>query len=388
MKIINVNASEKYNVVIGSGILKDAGSLTASAIKSKTAAIICDSNVGAIYASTVEESFKKAGINTVKYIFPAGETSKCPEQYIKLLEFLAENHLTRKDAIVAVGGGVTGDLAGFAAATYLRGISLVQIPTSLLAAVDSSVGGKNGIDLTAGKNLAGAFYQPDIVICDVEAFKTLPKKEFISGMAEVIKYGVISDKELFDILASEDTAKRLMEIPESYVNIKEKNERCKELDREFIEEIVARCVAAKAHIVEEDEFEGGLRKLLNYGHTAAHAIEKLTDYEITHGEAVGAGMVIAVEYAEAMGKCSKETVEKIKKIIDMYKLPGSIEVTAEYWGKERELLAADKLTNAALSDKKVANGSIDLILPEEIGQCVIENVDTAGLKGFFEGKVI
>ena len=242
MKSIHIHASKSYDVLVGRGLLRTAGTHIAAVTGSACAAVISDDCVFRLYGEALCASLEAAGLRTVYYVFPHGENFKNLLEYAKILNFLAENRVTRSDVLVALGGGVTGDLGGFAAATYLRGISFVQLPTTLLAAVDSSVGGKTAVDLPAGKNLAGAFYQPDLVLCDLDTLDTLPRETFLDGCAEVIKYGVLGSRTLFDTLA---------EIPSG----------------ETLEAVVAACVEQKRDIVQCDEFDRGMRQLLNLGHT-------------------------------------------------------------------------------------------------------------------------
>ncbi len=350
MTTVKVKASTEYSVVIGRDLLKDSGEMILPFFKGRKIAIVTDSNVAALYADTVTGSLARAGFDVSRFTFPAGEESKSIGTYAALQEFLAEERLSRNDGIVALGGGVTGDLAGFAAATYLRGIDFVQIPTTLLAAVDSSVGGKTGIDLGCGKNLCGAFHQPRLVICDVNTLGTLSDTDFIGGMAEVIKYGVIRDRELFGILES-----RRDEIMAK---------------GEILESIIGTCVGIKRDVVEADEFEGGVRAILNFGHTAAHSIENLSGYTTPHGIAVGIGMAIASAYAVKIGAMSEADDDRIRRIIRLYGLPDTAEYTPE------------AMARVALSDKKAGGGTIKLIIPTGIGECKIEKTDTDRLPLF------
>ena len=245
MNTVHISASRGYDVLIGHGLLPSLGERAAKVCKGRTACIVSDDTVAALYEKTARTSLEQAGFTVFTYVFPHGEQSKCGETFLKLLSFLAANHLTRSDLLVALGGGVTGDLTGFTAACYLRGIACIQVPTSLLAMVDSSVGGKTAIDLPEGKNLCGAFYQPNLVLCDIDTLNTLPDDIFRDGCAEVIKYGVLGSEALFSHLHGE-------------------------LD---LMAVVTQCVDMKRAIVEDDEFDTGTRQLLNLGHTLGHAIE-------------------------------------------------------------------------------------------------------------------
>ncbi len=330
MQTVHIRASRPYDALIGYGLLPLCGELVKERIKPCTIALVSDTTVDALYGDTAADSLQSAGFSVLRYVFPAGEASKNILTLSNLLEFLGANHVTRTDCIAALGGGVCGDLAGFAAAVYLRGIRYMQIPTTLLAAVDSSVGGKTAVDLAAGKNLAGAFHQPSLVICDCGAFSTLPEGILRDGLAECVKYGVIADAALFKRFSEPVTPEHLMEI-------------------------VLRCVAIKAEIVEEDEFDNGRRRLLNLGHTAGHAIEACSAFSISHGQGVAIGMVIAARAAARRGLCSGACVEEIVSTLKTLGLP----IASPY--------PAKTLLDAALSDKKRQGGKIAYIVPREIG---------------------
>ncbi|MBE6587981.1 MAG: 3-dehydroquinate synthase [Ruminococcaceae bacterium] len=346
METVKVSASREYDVIIGADILSDADGYIEKALGGRPRlAIITDDKVYSLHGEALESAL--SGFDTVKFVFKNGEASKNIRVYGEILEFLAENSITRTDAIVAFGGGVVGDIAGFAASTFLRGIRFVQIPTTLLAMVDSSVGGKTAIDLEAGKNLCGTFWQPSLVLCDWKLLSTLEDATFSDGMAEVIKYGVIRDRELFERLLMGGV-------------------------REDPEAVIARCVSIKRDVVNEDERDTGVRALLNFGHTAAHGIEKLSNYEITHGRAVGAGMVIAARGAAKLGLCSPDVVEDIIKAVRLYGLTESCEFSAE------------GLCEISLSDKKRAGGTITLVLPEKVGSCILKKIPVEELCPFFE----
>jgi len=347
MKTITVRASKTYDILIGEDILPTLGSCIASVIKPSKVAIISDSNVFPHYGSVAEKSLKNAGFETVCYVFPAGEASKNVSTYLSILQFLAENHLSRSDAVVALGGGVVGDITGFAAATYLRGIPYVQVPTSLLAMVDSSVGGKTAVDLPEGKNLVGAFYQPKLVICDMRVLQTLPQDIFRDGCAEVIKYGVLYDRDLFAHLS----------------------ERGFNFDREWV---ISRCVELKRDVVKEDEFDTGARQKLNLGHTFGHSVEALSDFAISHGQAVAIGMAIISRAAEKYGICNTEVREQICATLSKFDLP----IMTTY--------SAEALFSTALSDKKRFGGTVNLIVPVAIGNCNIQPTDVSRLQSFIE----
>ena len=347
MRTVTVSASKTYNIKIGSGLLSTLGQEALALGKAATATIVSDSNVYPLYGKAAEESLIAAGFTVSSFVFPAGEESKNGETYLKLLNFLAENSVTRSDLIVALGGGVVGDLAGFAAATYLRGIRFIQIPTTLLAAVDSSVGGKTAIDLPAGKNLAGAFCQPSLVICDTDCLNTLPEDIFRDGCAEVIKYGILYDKSLFDSLA------------ESGISF----------DREAV---ITRCVELKRDVVMEDEFDTGARMKLNLGHTFGHGVEAASHFAVSHGSAVAIGMAIMVRSAAAQGYCTADTKDTVLNILEKFQLPVTTEFTAE------------TICSVALSDKKRSGGTVNLIIPREIGYCDIIPFPVENLRPFLE----
>ena len=342
MKKITVKASKTYDIHIGTGILDDAGPYIRQAVGGKIAAIISDDIVSALYEQRLIDTLTKSEYSVVTHVIPNGESSKKPENLIAILNLLAEKKLSRTDVVVALGGGVVGDLAGFVAACYMRGINFVQIPTTLLAAIDSSVGGKTAVNLSAGKNLAGAFYQPDAVVCDVSLLSTLTEEVYADGCAEVIKYGVIADKGLFELI--------------------------KKPIRDNLIDVITRCVEIKRDIVREDERENGIRKLLNYGHTIGHAIELLSGYRIFHGHAVAAGMAIEARAAVKMNLCTADCLEELLKMLRLYNLP-----------KSTDYDAAD-LANACLSDKKRDGDSLTMILPVQIGKCILKEIPVSDLE--------
>ena len=343
MRSVRVRTSKEYDVIIGPDVIERAGEYIASAAGGDIAAVVTDDVVAGLYLERLLTALRSTGYNTTVYTINNGEASKNAHTYIKLMEHLADKKLTRSDVIVALGGGVVGDLAGFAAATYMRGIAFVQIPTTLLAAVDSSVGGKTAIDLETGKNLVGAFYQPNIVICDVAIIGNLPPRIFTDGCAEVIKYGMIADSELFRMLEG--------------------------FPRFDYEEIITRCVMIKRDIVREDEFENGARKLLNFGHTVGHAIEQLSNYSISHGKAVAIGMAVITQAAVKMRMCDEECYRDLAELLHKIGLP----YMTRY--------GADDLARAALSDKKRRGDKMTLIVPRKTGKCVMRNVNVEDLGG-------
>ena len=345
MRTISVHATTNYNVYVGNGILCQAGKMLREVSRAKTVVIISDSNVWPLYGKLVYDSMISEGYLAFHYIFPAGEKSKNSQTYLSILNFLAENRITRSDCIIALGGGVVGDMTGFIAATYMRRIDYIQIPTTLLAAVDSSVGGKTAIDLPSGKNLVGAFYQPLLVLCDTDTFNTLPEDVFLDGCAEVIKYGILYDQELFDHLAAYTT----------------------DFHREST---VTRCVELKRDVVALDEFDEGLRQKLNLGHTVGHGIEAASQYQISHGKAVAAGMAIIARASCKAGLCHAETTQKIEEILAAFSLPTGTTYSLQ------------EILESALSDKKRAGNTLNLIVPCRIGECNIHPVAIEELESF------
>lgn len=332
-------------IVIERGALESAGALAARAFGAGTAAILTDETVDALYGARLQASLAGAGWKVARRAFPPGEKSKTLSTYGQLVQFLAEAGLTRADAVFALGGGVAGDMAGFAAATYLRGVKLMQVPTTLLACVDSSVGGKTAVDLPAGKNLVGAFYAPHLVLIDPDTLDSLPEAIFRDGMAEVVKYAVICDAPLF---------KRL---PRA---------------REELERVIARCVEIKRGVVAVDERDTGPRQLLNFGHTFGHAIEQASGYEISHGAAVSAGMAVMARACAERGLCARESAERLIAMLRRLDLPTQT-------GFSRDTLFA-----AMLSDKKRAGGAITLAVLREIGRCELLRVTLEEARSFLE----
>lgn len=350
MKTICVNASKTYHVHIDKGLITQAGSYLRQLFPCCKIAIISDSNVYPIFGASLEKSLKDSGYSSASFVFPAGETSKNGATYLEILNFLAENNITRSDILIALGGGVVGDITGFAAATFLRGISYVQIPTTLLAMVDSSVGGKTAIDLPAGKNLAGAFYQPSMVLCDLNTLDTLSREIFCDGCAEVIKYGVLYDSQLFAHLSDKGL----------------------DFDRQ---EVIGRCIELKRNVVAEDEFDKGSRQMLNLGHTIGHAIEKRSNFSISHGQAVAMGMAIISKAAAESGLCNFSVHTRICKALDQFHLPATTDFTAE------------ELYINALSDKKRSGDTVNLIIPLEIGRCIIQKTPIHEVQSFIKAGV-
>jgi len=290
LKRIFIKASNEYEVLIGKGILDNVGEYLAKLKKPCRAAVVTDENVNKLYGVRVINSLESAGFSPFSVVIAPGESSKCLSVCEAVLDMFARGDLTGSDIVVALGGGVVGDLAGFCAAIYRRGMDFIQIPTTFLAAIDSSVGGKTGVDLASGKNLAGVFHQPRLVVCDTETFNTLSPDIFSEGTAEAIKYGLIADEALFEKISSGNFLSET-------------------------DEIVSRCVDIKGGIVSRDEFDKGERRLLNLGHTFAHAIENLSEYKISHGAAVGMGLVLAAQTAVRKGLCEENLLDKTKEAL-------------------------------------------------------------------------
>ena len=341
MKTVTVSASKTYDIHIGSGLLATLGEEARKLGKAQKICVVSESAVFPLYGAAAVESLEKSGFSVVSYVFPAGEESKNGTNFLQLLNFLAESKLTRSDMIVALGGGVVGDLAGFAAASFLRGIRFIQVPTTLLAAVDSSVGGKTAIDLPAGKNLAGAFCQPSLVLCDTDTLNSLPLDIFRDGCAEVIKYGVLYDPELFAHL----------------------EEKGLDFDREAV---ITRCVELKRDVVMEDEFDTGARMKLNLGHTVGHGVEARSHFGLSHGKSVAIGMAIV---SRASG-CADTS--RILNILEKFGLPTATEYSV------------DDIYTYTLSDKKRSGGTVKLIVPQRIGDCAIVPTPVENLKSFIE----
>jgi 3-dehydroquinate synthase len=342
MRTVAIHTQRPYEVVIGRGLLARTGERLAALTPARAAAVVSDDAVGALYGGTVERSLTEAGFRVARTAFPRGEASKTLDTCGRILRFLAQSGLTRADTVVALGGGVPGDVAGFAAATYLRGVNVLQIPTTLLAMVDSSVGGKTGVDLPEGKNLAGAFHQPVGVLCDPDALATLPAETFADGAAEALKYGLLCDEALFGTLETGD----FKEDPEA---------------------VIERCVRIKAEVCAADEREAGRRKLLNLGHTFGHAVEHLSGYRISHGFAVAVGMAYAARIAVSLGRCGETCLARLEAALTNNGLP------------VRAAFTAEELAEAALTDKKRAGDTLTFVLPNAVGRCELYPVPVGRL---------
>jgi len=341
VRIVHVTLGPRsYDIKIGSGMLAGLGQECAKLNLEKRCAIITDANVSPLYASAASKVLTEAGFEPIVATVTAGERAKSLKTLHACYDQLASQHLERKSFIVALGGGVVGDLAGFVAATYLRGMAFIQIPTTLLAQVDSSVGGKVGVNLKSGKNLVGAFHQPRLVLCDLETLKTLPEREYRSGLAEVIKYGIIYDAALFGEL-EQDMPKLLQRDPETLARV------------------VARCCEIKAEVVQQDETESGLRAILNFGHTVGHALEAISHYgKYLHGEAISIGQVAAAKLSNRLTGLDGEAVQRIANLFRNAGLP----ITLRLKDAQRA-----KLIAAMKQDKKIIGGELKFVLARRIG---------------------
>jgi len=349
MITINVNCETGYNILIGKGLLCSAGNSIREVSRGQKVLVISDTNVAPLYAQTVVDSLTENGFESDVFAFPAGETNKTLATVGNMLDAMCAFGLSRSDLVVALGGGVCGDLAGFASAIYLRGIDFVSIPTTLLAQIDSSVGGKTACDLKSGKNLAGAFHNPQLVIIDPDCLSTLPERFYNDGLAEAIKYGCIKSESLFNRLLTENP-------------------------HDFIEELIEECVTIKKNVVENDFRENGERMLLNFGHTIGHAIEKYYDFGgISHGEAIGIGMVVITYAAEQNGLLNIGVSDKIIECLHLYSLPTHTTIPLK------------TLAKLAFSDKKRNGSNINLVLLHDIGDSYILKIETSKLDFFLDG---
>ena len=340
MDTIHIKASTVYDVIIERNSLSRIAEYLQPIKSACSVMIVTDDNVGPLYASTVSKSLEAAGYTTHTYTFPHGESEKNGHRLMDLIETLGQTKLTRKDLIIALGGGVVGDLAGFAAATYLRGIDYVQVPTSLLAGVDSSVGGKTAVNLECGKNLWGAFKQPILVLCDPETLSTLPKEEWINGCGEIIKYGFLDHPELLDQLRERPLLQH----------------------SEDVDSIIAQCVRIKAHVVEVDEKESGLRATLNLGHTFGHGIEHGSAFTIPHGNAVALGLLIMAKGAVAHKELEPTIIPMIENLLLSHQLPTTMTIPK------------DVILEEASHDKKASGSSITIVVPTGYGTSALKQV--------------
>ena len=344
---VPVRTGDGYTVSIGPGLLNSCGELLIHSLPPCRIAVITDSHVAPLYLDAVTRSLHNSGFAVSPFVFPAGEAQKNLTTLSDVLEFLVDQQLTRSDCVAALGGGVVGDLSGFAAGCFLRGIRFVQLPTSLLAAVDSSVGGKTAVDLRAGKNLAGVFLQPSAVICDTSCLESLPPTELADGMAEAIKTGVLAGEPLFS-----------------------------SLEHGFLSgsptETICRCIRHKASVVAEDPLDNGIRRTLNLGHTTGHAIERCSDYAVHHGHAVAAGLAIIARASEALGLTEEPCAQRICTALRRSGLPTGTDYTPA------------QLARAALSDKKRRGDAITLVIPKKIGKCELMTLPVGELESVFK----
>jgi 3-dehydroquinate synthase len=342
VRTVNVSLGDRsYRILIGRGVLARLGPECARLKLNPRCAIITDARVGPRFAKSAAASLREAGFDPAVITMPAGEKAKSLGSVSRCYDQLAGHRLERRSFVVALGGGVVGDLAGFVAATYLRGMAFVQVPTTLLAQVDSSVGGKVGVNLKAGKNLVGAFHQPRLVLCDLDTLRTLPEREYLSGLAEVIKYGIICDAAFFHRLERDIG-------------------RLRKRDPATLAEVVARCCEIKADVVGQDETEGGLRAILNFGHTIGHALEAISGYgKYLHGEAISIGQVAAAGLSSRLCGLPEKDAARVRELFVRAGLPVETHLTA---AQRRHLLAAMKL------DKKVSAGEVRFVLARAIGR--------------------
>lgn len=347
MRAIRIDAGRPYEALIGEGCMKEAGEIIAARLPARKAALVMDDRVESLYGEAVAGSLARAGFSVSRFVFKAGEASKTLSTLTRLYAFLAREQVSRGDMIVALGGGVTGDLAGFAAASYLRGIPFVQMPTTTLAAVDASVGGKTGVNLPEGKNLVGAFWQPSLVLCDCAAFDTLPEDTFADGVAESLKHGLICDAALFESVA----AGAMRTAPA---------------------QTVAQNIEIKARMVAHDERDTGARQLLNLGHTVGHAIERLSGFSVAHGHAVAMGIAAMARASEALSLLAPGQAVRIESALAHCRLPTHLPYPPE------------ALAEAARIDKKRSGETITLVLIKAVGECVLYPIPVDQLRDVFE----
>lgn len=354
MKTLEINCSKNYKILIGENLSKQAGSLLSSCCPKSRLCIVTDETVRDLYGGRdggVRQSLEEAGYEVFEYAFPAGEENKTLQTAGAILNFLADNHFDRGDILLALGGGVPGDMTGFTAAIYMRGIRFIQMPTTLLACVDSSIGGKTGVDLPAGKNLAGAFWHPEIVISDTKFFDTLSQDLYRDGLAEIIKAGMIADASILDDLAADD------------FNV---------FDRDALTDSIVKALTVKSDLVEADERENGIRQLLNFGHTIGHAIETCSDFEISHGHAVATGSLLAAAGAEGLGWTAPGCADILKALL------------ARFHYDPKPGFSARDLANAALSDKKRRGETITIVYPKQPGKGELRKLPVSQLEHFIQ----
>lgn len=343
MKKFSLSTGRPYEVLIGENLIQHAGEYISQYIEPCRICVITDSTVNNIYSQVVMTSLLEHGYQVSKVIFPSGEHSKNLNTYSNILEAIADEGLNRSDAIVALGGGIVGDMAGFVAATYMRGIRYIQIPTTYMAAVDAAIGGKSGINLLSGKNLVGIIWQPSLVLCDYKTFDSLPPAKLQDGLAEAVKCAVVAEPSLIPHIRNNDYAY-----------------------------IIERCVSIKKSLVEADEEDRGIRQLLNFGHTVGHGIEKITSFSVSHGQAIAKGMVVEAKAAYRMGLTDTDISKDLEKIL------------TELGFNLTTCRKGEDLYHYALTDKKIAGDQITMIIPESIGKCKLQKISLSELHRFIE----
>lgn len=354
---VNVAVANPYDVIIDNDLIKNAGHYLEDLVQQRKVMIVTDENVASYgYLGTLQEAISPITTEVNTITLPAGEAQKSSANYIRLQEELATLNYSRSDILIALGGGVIGDLVGFTAATYLRGIPYIQIPTTLLSAIDSSVGGKTAIDLPQGKNLVGAFYQPARVLCDLTTFHTLSQGIFEDGCAELIKYGMILDSDLLNNLMTRDQPLNALS--------------------EDLAAVVKRCVEIKRRVVLEDELDLGLRQLLNFGHTIGHAIEQVSHYKVSHGRGVATGMILTQLMAEKEGQTALSLADRFNNLLNQYHLLDQVHVAKEY--------TFEHILGAMTNDKKRRGGEITEIFPESFGKCELKTITFDQYAGWLE----
>ena len=341
MNKITINTNPSYDVIIEDNLLNSVDKYILEYISPCKVCIITDSTVNSLYANKVKFNMEKSGFITSKVVFPPGEHSKSLANYSNIIEAIGNEGLTKSDCIIALGGGVVGDLAGFVASSYMRGIKYIQIPTSYLAALDSSVGGKTGINLLRGKNLVGSFWNPLLVLCDPTVFNTLPTVKRMDGIAEAVKNAVVTDKNLLEPIKTN-----------SYTYV------------------IERCVSIKKSIVEADQYEESLRQLLSFGHLIGHAIEKLSGYSVSHGHAIAAGMVFEARAAYKMGLTDNDITQELTELLDDLGFITSINYSI------------DDLYEYAIMSKRINKNMINIVIPIEIGKCKLAKLELSRLKEY------
>lgn len=352
MRIVEVPASAPYRAEIGGGTLSLLGERVKELCpKAERVVLVSDDTVFPLHGRRTLELLRRQALEAEPYVVPAGEASKNTERLVDLLNFLTERNITRSDALIALGGGMIGDLTGFAAAVYMRGIAYFQVPTTLLASIDSSVGGKTAVDLPAGKNLMGAFWQPKAVLCDTDLLETLPENVFTDGCAEVIKTALLFDPGLFGLLARNG----------------------KDFDREAV---IARCVAHKRDIVARDEFDKGQRGLLNLGHTLGHAVEACSDFNLSHGRSVAIGLAVVCRAAARAGCCDPWLPKETERVLRLFELPVGTPLPIE------------TLMPVMLSDKKRSGSRVAVVVPRRVGRCELVPMDATELRRFMESGMM